>query len=125
MGKYSTGVRAFSVLSFVRGNCVNQGDRLTIPITHIHIEQPAFQLLENVGSGPIRRMDNELVSVAAIIHDAIPTLAHARERQDVGNTLGVIPHGPISRKIAYQVGGGDSGVAVNIQIFVALAHIGE
>jgi hypothetical protein len=70
-------------------------------------------------------MDDELIASAAIVHDAIPALAHARERQDVGNTLGVIPHGPVSRDITNQVGGGDSGVAVNIQILIALAHIGE
>jgi hypothetical protein len=59
---------------------------------------------------------NELVAGAAIVHNAIPTLVHERERQDVGNTLGVIPHGPVSREITNQVGGGDAGVAVNIQI---------
>jgi hypothetical protein len=37
----------------------------------------------------------------------------------------MIPDGPVSREIANQIGGGDSGVAVDVQILIALAHIGE
>jgi hypothetical protein len=67
-------------------------------------------------------VDDELVSVTAIVHDAIPTLSHVRERQDVGNTLMVIPDGPVTREIANQVGGGHSGIAVDGLILITLAH---
>jgi hypothetical protein len=45
--------------------------------------------------------------------------------QDVGNALRVLPDGPVTREIANQVGGDHSGVAVDGQILIALAHIAE
>jgi hypothetical protein len=64
-----------------------------------------------------------MISVFAVVRHLVTTFLDSCKRENVGNPVRVIPYSTISRQLAYETGGRDTSVAVNIHERFGLSNI--
>jgi hypothetical protein len=91
----------------------------------LKVVETATRLLEASGSSvPIIFVDNKLIAVIAVKGDSV-FLFHTGKGEDVSDTIWMVPHLAIARKIADQVSGSHAGVAVDLHTRIRLSDIGQ